>query len=75
MSKARNIVRGVKIEEASGTRKCHAHKSHTIKSGEKHLALYNDMGTNRENICLTCAREVLDVAIAHLQNIRQQLYP
>lgn len=73
MSKTRNIVKGVKIEEACGTRKCHANKSHSIKAGERLLAVYD--GVDRENICLTCAHDVLDVAIAHLQNIKQQLYP
>ena len=50
MAKTRNITRGVKIEVATGIRKCHANKSHTISPGDKHLAVYE--AQVRENICL-----------------------
>lgn len=70
MPATRNIVKDFRIEIAQGTRKCHANSSHTIQPGEKHFA-YGD--PNRINICLKCAEAILNVADAHIKEIKKEL--
>ncbi len=73
MPKVRNIVGDVRIEVASGTRKCHANSKHEILADETHLAVYK--GVSRENFCQECAGPILDLAIRHLQTVQAELFP
>jgi hypothetical protein len=73
MPATRNILKHIKVEIARERRKCHASKAHSIQTGEKHLAVYE--ATGRQNICLQCARPVLNIAAAHLQETTDELFP
>ena len=73
MPATRNILKHIKVETARDSRKCHTSKAHTIQPGERHLAVY-EAGV-RQNICLRCARSVLQVAAAHLRQITNELFP
>jgi hypothetical protein len=70
--KTRNIVKSVRVEKSVGARKCHANSRHSIKSGDLHLA-YDEIPGQRQNICMKCAKDVLDVAEKHLAEVRDEL--
>lgn len=72
MPKTRNIVKGITIETAVNDRKCHSNSGHTINPGDQHLAVY-ESGT-RQNLCRKCAKDILKVAIAHLEKTQADLY-
>ncbi|GHW44917.1 hypothetical protein [Vibrio cholerae] len=71
MSTVRNIVKDFRVEEAKSERKCHANSLHRIQSGEKHFA-YDVPLKGRQNICASCAKEVLEVALEHINKIKTE---
>lgn len=72
MGRTRNIAKNVKVETAVGPRRCHAKKTHIIKPGQKHVAVYE--GGHRQNLCMRCAEAILNTALDHITGIRRVLY-
>ncbi|EHH1182842.1 hypothetical protein ACWOVX_004426 [Vibrio vulnificus] len=72
MPLVRNVVKDFRVEEAKSERKCHANSSHRIQAGEKHFA-YDEAIKGRQNICVSCSREILVVASDHIEKIKKEL--
>ena len=70
MAKAKNIVVNIKIDTAKATRTCHY--SCVIEPGEKHLVVKHSL-RDIDNFCKSCAGEIFDTAIQHLNAVRSEL--
>lgn len=74
MPKVREILCRVCVETAEHARKCHRNKSHSIRRGERHLAIYESTTSARKNYCQECARPILARAAEDLREIEAVLY-
>lgn len=70
MSKTRTIVKKFRVEVAEKERRCHANSRHTIMPRESHFA-YEKNG--RKSICKACGPKIIDFAITHINNVKEDL--
>jgi len=75
MAGTSRVLRHVKIETAIARRKCHHSSKHRIEKGENHLAIYEGEPKKRKNYCYACARKIIDLAMADLQQLDAALGP
>jgi hypothetical protein len=73
MPKVRDILVHVSVSGAVRTRKCHRNSEHSVQPGEPFLLVREAQSLGSKNYCKVCAREILALAKARLEDIAKRL--
>lgn len=73
MAKVKQVLNGVAVQVAAGTRKCNHSKKHSIAKGETCLAVKDPYWGSWRSYCIECGRAILKVAEIDLEELKAEL--
>jgi hypothetical protein len=73
MAKVKQVLNGVAVQVAAGTRKCNHSKKHSIAKGDTCLAVKDPYWGSWRSYCAECGAAILEVAEVDLEELKAEL--